>query len=148
MTEEIQKHQNEIAKLIERHSGENGVFETSFPSLFLYPYLNLTEPGYRVYKPAFCFIAQGLKEVWLAQEQFEYGPTDYLISSMNFAVIGQVIKASADVPYLSLKLEFTQNQILEVLNDSEFQITAQENAKRALFVGQIELSLLDALLRL
>ena len=67
---------------------------------------------------------------------------------MNLLVIGQVIKASSDAPYLSFKLEFTQNHILEVLKDSEIQITLQENAKRAMFVGQIELSILDAMLRL
>jgi AraC-like DNA-binding protein len=84
----------------------------------------------------------------LAQERFEYGPADYLISSMNLPVIGRVIKASSDAPYVSFKLEFTQSQILEVLNDSDIQITPKENAKRAMFVGQIELPILDAILRL
>lgn len=148
MVEDIQNQRSELANLIDRHTVQDGVIQTAIPSLFFIRFSNLTEPGYRVYKPSFCFIAQGLKEVSLAQERFEYGPADYLISSMNLPVIGQVIKASNDVPYLSLKLEFTQNQILEVLNDSEFQIPTKENAKRALFVGQIELSLLDATLRL
>ncbi|MDQ6423416.1 AraC family transcriptional regulator [Paenibacillus sp. LHD-117] len=148
MAEDIQVQQNELANLIERHTVQDGVIQTAIPSLFFIRYSDLTEPGYRVYKPSYCFIAQGLKEVWLAQERFEYGPADYLISSMNLPVVGQVIKASNDNPYLSLKLEVTQNQILEVLNDSEFQITAKENVKRALFVGQIESTLLDATLRL
>ncbi|MFC5652703.1 AraC family transcriptional regulator N-terminal domain-containing protein [Paenibacillus solisilvae] len=148
MAEELKKQQLELANLIERHTDHDGVIETAVPSLFFIRYSNLTEPGYRVYKPSYCFIAQGLKEVWLAQERFEYGPADYLISSMNLPVIGQVIRASNDVPYLSLKLEFTQNQILEVLSDSDFQTSAKENPKRALFVGQIGLSLLDATLRL
>ncbi len=55
---------------------------------------------------------------------------------------------SPEVPYLSLKLEFTQSQILEVMNDSKLQIKSNENAKRALFVGQMESSLMDAILRL
>ena len=38
--------------------------------------------------------------------------------------------------------------ILEVLNESEIRITPKENATRAMFVGQIELSILDAILRL
>ncbi|MDQ0878629.1 AraC-like DNA-binding protein [Paenibacillus sp. V4I3] len=148
MSEEILKQQDELAKLIEPHSGQDGVYETVIPSLFFIRYSNVTEPVYRVYKPSLCFIAQGLKEILLAQERFEYGPANYLISSMNLPVIGQVIKASFDAPYLSFKLEFTQSQILEVLNDSEIQITPKENAKRAMFVGQIELPILDAILRL
>lgn len=148
MSEEIRKHQDELAKLIERHSGQDGVYKTVIPSLFFIRYSNVTDPVYRVYKPSLCFIAQGLKEILLAQERFEYGPADYLISSMNLPVIGHVIKASSDAPYLSFKLEFTSSQILEVLNDSEIQITPQEHAKRAMFVGQIELPILDAILRL
>jgi AraC-like DNA-binding protein len=49
---------------------------------------------------------------------------------------------------LSLKLEFAPSQILEVLNDTEVRVGLKENAKRAMFVSQIELSLLDAVLRL
>lgn len=148
MSEEMLKQKDELANLIERHSSQDGVNKTAIPSLFFIRYSNVTEPVYRIYRPSLCFIAQGLKEVLLAQERFEYGPADYLISSMNLPVIGQVIKASSDAPYLSFKLEFTQNQILEVLKDSEIQINPQENAKRAMFVGQIELSILDAILRL
>ncbi|MBJ8194220.1 AraC family transcriptional regulator, partial [Bacillus cereus] len=58
------------------------------------------------------------------------------------------IKASADSPYLSLKLEFTQNQILEVLNDCDIKVTSKDNAKRALVGGWMESSIQDAVLRL
>lgn len=148
MSESIYEQQEELSQLIERHSGQDGVYESAIPSLFLIRRSQVTEPVYRVYKPSLCFIAQGLKEILLAQESFEYGPADYLISSMDLPVVGQVIKASPNAPYLSLKLEFTQSQILEVIHDSDIQITPKENTKRALFVGQIELSILDAILRL
>ncbi|MNP31671.1 hypothetical protein D3C76_1248020 [compost metagenome] len=67
---------------------------------------------------------------------------------MNLPIKGQVITASPDTPYLSLKLVFAQKDILEVLKDTEAQIPPHEHTGRAIFVGQIELSLLDALLRL
>ncbi|NIK76453.1 AraC-like DNA-binding protein [Paenibacillus castaneae] len=148
MSEEKLKRQDELAQLIARHSGREGVYETIIPSLFFIHRSNVTRPVYRVYKPCLCFIAQGKKEILLAQERFEYGPADYLISSMDLPVNGRVINASSEAPYMSFKLEFTQSQILEVLNESEIQITPKENAKRAMFVGQIELPILDAILRL
>lgn len=67
---------------------------------------------------------------------------------MNLPVIGQIIKASPEVPYLSLKLDFSQNEILEVLKDAEIYPHSKDSAARAMFVGQIELPLLDAVLRL
>ncbi|MEC0184160.1 AraC family transcriptional regulator [Paenibacillus peoriae] len=148
MPEEIRMQQNKLADLIERHCPREGVHETAIPSLFFIRLSHTTEPAYRIYKPSFCFIAKGLKEVFLAQERFTYGPANYLIASMNLPVVGQVIKASPNVPYLSFKLEFTQSQILEVLNSSEFQPMPKENSKRALFVGQMESDLMDAILRL
>ncbi|MEK4997549.1 AraC family transcriptional regulator [Paenibacillus sp. FSL H7-0918] len=148
MSKELLERKEELARLIEHHSSQDGVYETAIPSLFVIRNSNMTEPVYRVYKPSLCFIAQGTKEILLAKERFEYGPANYLISSMNLPVIGQIIKASPNAPYLSFKLEFTQSQILKVLNDSEFKLAPKENAKRAMYVGQIELSLLDAILRL
>ncbi|MCG7382091.1 AraC family transcriptional regulator [Paenibacillus sp. ACRRY] len=148
MTEELLQQKRELSELVERHSVRNGAMETPIPSLFFYHHTSITEPAYRVYKPAFCVIVQGLKEVLLAQERFEYGPSNYLIASMNLPVIGQIIKASADAPYLSLKLEFTKNQILEVLNECNIQVTTKENARRAMFVGQMESSIQDVVLRL
>ncbi|MBM6383861.1 MAG: AraC family transcriptional regulator [Paenibacillus sp.] len=142
------EQKRELSELVERHSVRNGAMETPIPSLFFYHHTSITEPAYRVYKPAFCVIVQGVKEVLLAQERFEYGPSNYLIASMNLPVIGQIIKASAEAPYLSLKLEFTKNQILEVLNECNIQVTSKENARRAMFVGQMESSIQDVVLRL
>ncbi|EFU40983.1 transcriptional regulator, AraC family protein [Paenibacillus vortex V453] len=148
MSEEIRKHRNVLVQLLERHANQSGVHKTDIPSLFFIRHLQVTEPVHRVYNPSLCFIAQGSKEVLLAQERYVYGPADYLISSMNVPVVGQVIHASNEVPFLSLKLEFTQNQILEVLNEYELPILTKENARRALFVGQMEASLLEAMVRL
>lgn len=58
----------------------------------------------------------------LAEERFRYGPGHYIVASVDLPVTGQVIKASSDTPYLALKLEFTPNQILEVLSDSAIRV--------------------------
>ncbi|MFD1990419.1 AraC family transcriptional regulator N-terminal domain-containing protein [Paenibacillus nicotianae] len=148
MSQEMQRKKDELARLIKRHSTLEGVQETAISSLFFIRYLHTSEPDYRVARPALCFIAQGSKEIYLAKERFSYNPNDYLVGSINLPVVGQVIKASAEEPYVSFKLEFTQQQILDVLNDSSLQSVAHNNAGRALFVGQINAGLLDSILRL
>ncbi|WP_223588041.1 AraC family transcriptional regulator [Neobacillus bataviensis] len=148
MSENLFKQQDELAKLIERHSGMDGVHATDIPSLFFIRESNVTEPVYRVYKPSLCIIVQGVKEVSLAQERFRYSPADYLVASVDLPVTGQVIEASSNVPYLAIKLEFTPSQILEVLSDSEIRVGPKESAKRGMFVSRVEPSLLDAVIRL
>jgi len=148
MSKQIYQLQDELAKLIERYSVQDGIHETAIESLYFIRLSHVSEPKYGVFKPSLCIIVQGAKDVWLAQERFRYSPADYLIASVDLPVIGQVVEASSEVPYLSLKLEFTPSQILEVLNDTEVRSGLKENPKRAMFVSQIDLSLLDAVLRL
>jgi AraC-like DNA-binding protein len=148
MTERIYNQNHELVKVIDRFTGQEGVNLTTIPSLFFIRKSAATEPLYRVYKPSFCVIVQGAKEVMLGKERFNYGPGDYLVSSVGLPVSGQVMKASSDSPYLALKLEFTLSQILEVLSVYDIPSSKKENTKRGMFVCQIETSLLDAVLRL
>lgn len=140
--------QDELAKLIERYSGQDGVHKTAIPSLFFNRQCAITGPVYGVFKPSLCIVVQGAKDVWLAQERFRYGPADYLVASVDLPVIGQVVEATPNLPYLSLKLEFTSKQILDVLSDLEVRVRPKANSSRAMFVSRIEASLLDAVIRL
>lgn len=109
---------------------------------------NASVPNHGVYKPSFCIVVQGAKEVWLGQERFRYSPADYLVASVHLPVTAQVTEATPDVPYLGFKLEFTANQILEVLRDSEIRVGPREHAKLGMFVSRMEMPLLDAVIRL
>jgi hypothetical protein len=102
-------------------------------------------PVYGVFK---LIIVQGAKDVWLAQKRFRYSPADYLGASMNVPVIAQVTEATPAGPYLSLKLEFTLKQILEVLSNLETPIVIKKPSGQAIFVNRIEASLLETVLRL
>jgi AraC-like DNA-binding protein len=148
MSVEIYDQQLELAKLIERYSQQDGVHPTMIPSLFLIRESMVTEPIARVNETSFCIILQGEKEVWLAEERFRYGSAHYIVATADLPVTGQVIKASSERPYLALKLEFTPNQILEVISDSDIRAGQKKNAKRAMFVSKVEPALLDAVMRL
>ncbi|MCI2255555.1 AraC family transcriptional regulator [Domibacillus sp. PGB-M46] len=148
MSEKTSKQQREISRLIEHFSNQDGVHPTPIPSLFLIRESIITEPISRVNEPSFCIILQGEKEMLLGEERFLYGAGHYIVASVDLPVTGQVIKASTESPYLALKLEFTSGQILEVLNEADIQSDQRKNAKRAMFVSEVEPSLLDAVLRL
>ncbi|WP_088068899.1 AraC family transcriptional regulator [Gottfriedia luciferensis] len=147
MTDQIYTFQDELARLIESFTNQDGVHETEIPSLFLIRESHVTEPIYRVYKPCICIIVQGEKELMLANERFKYGPSNYLVASVDLPVSGQIITASPNAPYLSLKLEFTPKQIVEILSEVQIDIPKDE-PKRGIFVGQLEESIVDAIIRL
>ncbi|MFE0624836.1 AraC family transcriptional regulator N-terminal domain-containing protein [Priestia aryabhattai] len=148
MSKQITKQQNDLAEFLELYTGQDGFYDTAIPFLRIARQSNITEPDYSVYKPSLFIVVQGVKEVTLAQEQFRYGPAHYLVASVGLPASARVIEASSEMPYLSLRIEFTASQILEVLNDSEIQVDPTEKTKRAIYVSQIESSLLDAVIRL
>ncbi len=149
MSEPIDKLQDELAQLIERYCGRDGVHATAVPSLFFNRQSACAGPVYGFFKPSLCIVVQGAKDVWLARERFRYSPADYLVASVNLPVTAQVVEASSALPYLSLKLEFTPRQIIDVLSDLEVRVSPKEqHSGRAMFVSRIETSLLDAVTRL
>lgn len=147
MTEQIYQYQEEFTQILKRFTNEDGKHRTDIQSLFVTRFSNITGPHYSVHNPSLCIIAQGLKQLTLAQDTFTYGPTEYLLSSVDLPISGQIIEASADAPYLAIKLEFTPSEILEVLHNSQIEIIRKEKAKRGLTVNQLEGSLLDAVIR-
>ncbi|WP_226527512.1 AraC family transcriptional regulator [Metabacillus niabensis] len=148
MSEQMYLQQTELANIIKRKTDQNGVSLTDIPSLFFINRTSVTEPFHGVYKPSFCLIIQGEKEVFLAKERYVYSPADYLVASVNVPVTGQVIKASTETPYIALKLEFTPSQILEILDETKIQVGLEKKSSRAIFVSKVEESLLDAVVRL
>ncbi|MED1203091.1 AraC family transcriptional regulator [Heyndrickxia acidicola] len=148
MSDRIYQLKDDLAKLIERYSKQDGVHSTAIPPLYFIRRSNVTDLRHVFYNPSLCIIVQGAKEVLLAQERFKCGPTNYLVSSVDLPVKSQVTTASFDEPYLALALQISPIQILEVLSDSVIPAGRQENSKRAMYVSPIELSLLDAVLRL
>ncbi|MDP4098214.1 AraC family transcriptional regulator [Paenibacillus sp. P96] len=147
-TTSLVQKQKDLAALIDRFSFGEGVHPTDIPSLYCLRSSQVTEPIYRVHEPALCIIAQGRKEVMLAEERYLYGPSDYLVVSVDLPVSGQVIEASSDVPYLCFRLDFNPGQIVELLEESELRSAQSGESKRGLFISQTSSSLLDAAIRL
>ncbi|WP_256757630.1 AraC family transcriptional regulator [Cohnella sp. WQ 127256] len=140
--------QQELIHIINRYTEGDGVFKTAIPSLFFMRRSNMSEPNHGLYKPSFCMVVQGEKEVWLAKERFTYSPADYLVASVHLPVSSQVTEASPDVPYLGLKLELSPSQVLEVLDEFDIRTVSSGTEQRAMYVSHIESALLDAVIRL
>ena len=74
IAETVSKRQSELAGLIGRNIDADGRRATAIPRLFLMRASQLTEPLPAVHEPALCVVAQGRKQVALADEVYFYGP--------------------------------------------------------------------------
>ncbi|SIQ20722.1 transcriptional regulator, AraC family [Rhizobium sp. RU35A] len=140
-----------LAEMIARHTDGDGVLATAIPRLSLVRMSKQTEPMQGLQQPALCIIAQGRKQVLLADEMFEYGPARHLIASADLPITGQVVGASPDEPYLSLKLDLD----LSVLGAMMLEIRPQpislvptKSCGKALCLSNTDPKLLEAALRL
>ncbi|MBB6633188.1 AraC family transcriptional regulator N-terminal domain-containing protein [Cohnella thailandensis] len=138
----------ELSKLIGKFAADDGVHSTVIPSLELIRSSTTTLPVLRVHEPALCIVAQGSKVVMLEQDRFSYGPSNYLVVSMDLPISAQITEASLDNPYLCIRLKLDPLQILDILRESSAPSIKKKGMRRGIFVSETNPSLLDAAIRL
>lgn len=107
------------------------------------------EKLHTVLKPSFCVIAQGSKEVLLGDNRYQYDPFNYLLTTLELPCVGQVLEASREHPYFSLRLELDPHLVSSVMVEAGHYMSRGNSADaRAITVSPLDLNLLDAGLRL
>ncbi|MFC3053172.1 AraC family transcriptional regulator [Kordiimonas pumila] len=138
--------QNDLTQLIEKYSITDSVYQTEIPSLRLIKMLSANIKMPTIYNPSLCIIAQGEKSVSLGAEAFSYGPSQYLVVSVDLPIIGQITKTSIEKPYLSLQIDIDPHQIGDLVSQATLKPSA--NTCRGLFVGNTDNAMADSVLRL
>jgi AraC-like DNA-binding protein len=104
----------EIASLIASRIGPDEVAKP-FPGLRLVAASTPTSPINSLYEPAFALVVQGAKRTVLSDRVFDYAAGQYLVVSVELPVVGHVVQASVDAPYLSLSLALKPAAIAALL---------------------------------
>jgi AraC-like DNA-binding protein len=143
----IQLNREEMVERMTRAVPRDGVLEV-FPGLFLGRSSQLTERLHSVFKPAFCVIVQGSKEVLLGEEVFRYDPGHYLISTVDLPIVSHVAEASEEQPYLSFRLNLEAAVVASVMMESRIETKKSDASVKAMDVSPIDADLLDAVVRL
>ena len=138
----------EIAALIERFTGADGVVRTPIRGLHLSRRSAPAEPMRGVHEAAFCLIAQGSKRVMLADEIYTYDRSHFLVASVDLPVSGQVVQASVEEPFLGLVLNLDPAEVAEMAAQASLAPPADAATLRGLFVAESGPQMLEAIARL
>lgn len=106
---------DELASQITRHAPADGVYEMPDVGLAL---IRSDAPSDRVptlYRPAVCIIAQGAKDVMLGDEAYRYDRDSHLVISVDLPLTGQVVEASAERPYLCVRIDLEPPLLSELM---------------------------------
>src|SRR5687767_7431815 len=140
--------QRELAVLIDKYSGGEGIHATAVNGLFC---IRLSAPNMKlpsVYQPSICMILQGAKQVLLEEEIYRYAPPQFLAVSVDLPLLGQVTEASTEKPYLCLQIEIDPRQIGELIAHSADAAWSRDHTARGLFVGTLDGASQEAVLRI
>jgi AraC-like DNA-binding protein len=106
------------------------------------------EPCHSVSIPAFCVIAQGSKEVLLGSDRYQYDPMQYLLATAELPVVSQILEASIEKPYLSLRLDLDPTLVGSVMVEAGYPSAQRGASVKAINVSPLDANLLDAVVRL
>jgi AraC-like DNA-binding protein len=139
---------DELASRIGRALPRDGRLEIQ-PGLFLHRASAPGEAAHAVLEPALCVIAQGSKDLLVADVRFHYDPAHYLITTMGLPAIAQIVEASPDQPFLSLRMQLDPALVTSVMVESGV-VHPRDNGDKvpAVDVSPMDADLLDATLRL
>src|SRR6266704_1121588 len=143
----LQAYREELVERIGRVISSDGTVQP-LPGLHLY---RLSVPMARVYgvvEPSLCVVAQGSKEFLLGESRYRYDPFHYLLVTVDLPYVGQVLEASKERPFLSLRLELAPTLVGSVLVEADHASPRDSADVRAIAVSPLDMHLLDAVVRL
>lgn len=143
----MQANRQELVERIIQAVPEDGVVQ-ALEGLFLARASAPLGLNHSVIKPCFCVIAQGCKEFLLGDSRYRYDPDHYLIATLEMPSISQVVEATPEQPYLSIRMELKPSFVGSVIEDAVRGSLPGNAAIRAMDVSRLDVNLQDAVLRL
>lgn len=107
----------DISGVIRRHA-RDGVTATALPGVTVTCLTQTTEPVGHVQEPTFTLVAGGRKHTALNGEVHHYGAGQYLITTIDLPLVGTIVAADVDEPFLAVGFRLNPTGIASLLLDA------------------------------
>ena len=107
--------QQQLARVVSQWTTHQGIQGSAIAGLEL---IRCDEPsscGSSVYEPSLCFVIQGTKTIQFGDREITYQPLSYLASSVHLPVLGRIVDASEERPYLAAKLVVDPQEVADLV---------------------------------
>jgi len=143
----LQANREELVERIGRAMREDGIAQP-LQGLYLYRRSSPLQLLHGVSEPSVAVIAQGSKEVLLGENRYRYGPSQYLLATVELPTIRRVLEASKERPYFSLRLSLAPTLVGSVMLEAGYAQPRDDAEVRGIGVSLLDGNLLDAFVRL
>src|SRR3984893_3111977 len=128
----------ELSARVARLTPFDGMHQSAIPWLELIRNSVPTVCMATVYQPCLAIVVQGRKRALLNDEVFHYDALNYLVVSVTLPAMGQVLEASPEHPYLSLRLTLDLEEIARLVLELGERGSSPAAANRGLFVARMD----------
>lgn len=139
---------SDLQSAIAQFTPGDGFHATGIPGLSLMRFSRPTEPTHGLIQPTLCIVAQGRKRTIAGDRIMAYDAANFLVVSADTPIIGQVMEASPEEPYLCFKLDLDAAAITELLIDVGGIGGGAAEADASVSVSPLTPELVDAATRL
>src|SRR5271166_272693 len=111
----LAERQQELSLRVARLTPTDGTHQSALPALALTRGSAPTVCMPTVYQPCLAVVVQGRKRALLNDEVFHYDALNYLVVSVTLPGMAQVVEASPEQPYLSMRLYLDLEEIARLI---------------------------------
>ena len=147
-TDELQALRERTVALALARAPGDGLHETALPWLRLIRASAPAQPVPAIYEPGLVLVLQGRKQAQIGERVVHYDALQCLLVPVTTLPRGRVVEASADKPYVCLRLSCQTQALAELLLDGDAPSQPAADADAGLQVAPVTAPLLDAALRL
>lgn len=146
--EQANRYREELIERIARAHPHDGVI-SPLPGIRLSRASERKGPAPGVNFPTFCIIVQGMKEILLGTQRYQYDPDHYVLSTIELPILIQRVEASPDKPYLTFQFDLDTALVASVMLDAGMPSPRQDSKNaRAIDVSPLDSKLLEAAVRI
>lgn len=138
---------SDIYKFVAQRPTEQSLYFCDVPDIVVvYDHTSMTLQK-QIYRPIFCLVLQGKKEVALGERRVAMRAGDALIVSHDLPVTTQVLEASQEKPYIAIVIELDMT-LVRSLYDEVSEAVPTHSPANSVAVGAADDELIDAMHRL
>lgn len=147
-------HQHELARVVRAWTPNAGIQDSAIDGVKLIRADSPSSCVFTVCEPSLGFVVQGSKSVRLGDRDIVYGPLSYGVNAVHLPVLGWVVDATPERPYLAVKLTVDPQEVTDVVLDLGARLKEHDQAQACpeagcgLCLAPMEESMQQALLRL
>jgi AraC-like DNA-binding protein len=130
------------------HANGDGLALTPIPGLRM---MRVDAPRgelHSVYRPLICLVLQGAKHMTVGREERLFAAGQSVIVSADMPVVGRIVQASQDAPYLAIAVELEMSILREIAAHLGDVSRQRPSEIRTLFAVDIDAAVLDCATRL